>query len=160
MLHSAAMAARSSLSAPRLLIHVQEEELSAHGQSDAIAQLAAAFAREAGIADPQPLIHSAMQREESEPTCLGKGMALPHARVPGLPCAGVCVAHASAGIPWHEERAQLIMFLAVPEEAPELYLHLMSRLVRWRLRLPADALNSPTLPAAAWEQELREALAL
>ncbi len=142
-----------------LLIHVCAEELHAADCREAISHMAGSFARQAGLPDATPLIDSAMQREYCEPTYLGKGMALPHARVAGLAGAGVCIAHSAAGIPWHGERAHLIVFLAVPEEAPELYLKLMSRIVRWRLRLPDSALTSPTLPAEAWERRLRAELA-
>ncbi len=159
MIHSAAMAATPSSHTPELLIHVQAEELRATDEHDAIHQLAATFARIAGLPDAQALVNSALLREESEPTYLGKGMALPHARVEGLQHAGVCIARSVAGIPWHTERARLIMFIAVPEEAPELYLHLMSRLVRWRLRLEDASFAAPTLPTQAWEQELHAALA-
>ncbi len=142
-----------------ILISVLAEELHAANQQEAIELLAAALAPRAGLADPRPLVDSAMQREDFEPTYIGRGMALPHARVAGLSCAGVCIAHASAGIPWHAEHARLVVFIAVPEEAPELYLHLMSRVVRWRLRLNDAVLDAPTLPAAAWEEELKAALA-
>ncbi len=145
---------------PELLIHVQAEELCAANQQEALSQMAAILARKAGLPNARALLDSALQREESEPTYLGKGMALPHARVAGLPCAGVCVAHAAAGIPWQTERAQLLIFLAVPEETPELYLHLMSRLVRWRLRLADSDLARPLLPAAEWKQTLYTLLAL
>ncbi len=151
----AAMAATT----PDILISVQAEELHAANQHEAIELMAAALAPKVGLADPRPLVESAMQREDFEPTYIGRGMALPHARVAGLCHAGVYIAHASAGIPWHAERARLIVFLAVPEEAPELYLHLMSRVVRWRLRLNDAVLDAPDLPAAAWEEELRAALA-
>ncbi len=153
MIHSAAMPAT-----PELLITIQETELHAADWKEAISRLATQFACEAGLTDATPLMESAMQREDCEPTYIGKGMALPHARVAGLEKAGVCVAHSAAGIPWHAERAQLIIFIAVPEEAPELYLQLMSRLVRWRLRLPEEALAAPTLPAATWREELLAAL--
>ncbi len=143
---------------PGITLHVHPEALSVSGWQEAIAHMAACLAQAAGLPHPQPLIDAAMEREYCEPTFLGKGMALPHARVAGLAQAGVCIAHAPAGIPWHDNRAQLIVFLAVPQEAPELYLQLMSKLVRWRLRLPDEHLVAPTLPAAEWEEELRSLL--
>ncbi len=153
------MPAPDSNPVTELLITVQPEELHAHDWQDALCQMAGRLADHAGLPSARLLVDSAMQREDCEPTYLGKGMALPHARVEGLPCAGICVAHSVAGIPWHESQARLIIFLAVPEEAPELYLHIMSRLVRWRLRLADEVLDAPTLPAEDWEEELRAALA-
>ncbi len=141
-----------------ILLHVQADELAAQSWQEAIAELAANTAEKAGLPAVQPLIDSALQREDCEPTHLGRGLALPHARVEGLPCAAVYVAHSVAGIAWHKEPAHLIAFLAVPEEAPELYLHLLSRLIRWRLRLMDGALAQGKLPAEAWERSLREEL--
>ncbi len=152
------MAAPLTVPSPLLFIHVQAEELQAADPQDAIIKLANALAQRAGMADAQPLILSALQREACEPTYIGRGMAMPHARVEGASYAGVCVAHAPAGIPWQGELAQLIIFLAVPEEQPELYLQFMSRLVRWRMGLPNAVLTHRRIPAAAWEEELRTLL--
>ncbi len=156
----AAMAATTTSPVPELCIHVLAEELQAIDQQNAIIQLASALAQKSGMGTAEAFIESAWQREQSEPTYLGRGMSLPHARVAGLASAGVCVSHSSAGIPWPTEPAQLIIFLAVPEEQPELYLQLMSRLVRWRLQLSEAELTQPLLPAPQWERELRAALIL
>ncbi len=148
------MAASPSAPALHPLIHVLTQELCACDRQGAIEEMAAHFARRAALADARPLVDSALQREATEPTYLGKGMAMPHARVEGLVQPGICIAHSAAGIPWHEESAHLVAFIAVPEEQPELYLHLMARLIRWRLQL-----GDTPRPTPAWEQELREALA-
>ncbi len=148
------MAAQTTASSSEPIIHILADELHASDRQEAITHLATAFARQAGMADARALITSAMEREENEPTYLGKGMALPHARVEKLSRPGVCIACSAAGIPWNEEQAHLIAFLAVPEEQPELYLHLMSHIVRWRLR-QGDKLS----PSPSWEPELRVALA-
>ncbi len=136
------------------LLLVREAELPALGREDTIALLAEELAARLPCA-AAVLRDSALEREASEPTYLGKGMALPHARVAGLERSGICVAHAAAGITWHGEKAQLIVFLAVPEEAPELYLQLLSRLLRWRLGLPEDALDAPGIPTDTWRQQLQ-----
>ncbi len=147
-------AAMADMTTLELILHIQTEPLLAADAGEAIHTLAGILAQKAGLASSLPLVESAMQREATEPTFLGRGMALPHARVAGLAAAGVCIAHAPAGVPWNGERAQLVIFIAVPDEQPELYLQLMSRLVRWRLRLEDAALAQPLLPAAAWEVEL------
>ncbi len=135
---------------------VRAEDLPALDWQETIALLSEEMA--APLATPAAaLVASAMEREQSEATFLGKGMALPHARVAGLAQAGICVARSVAGINWHEQKAHLIAFLAVPEEAPNLYLQLMSRLVRWRLTLAEAALSSGPVPAD-WEQELHALL--
>lgn len=101
-----------------------------------IRQMAQEYAADAGIAGrAQELAASVLGREASEPTYVGRGLAIPHARLQGLAEAGVYAAEVQGGqgIPWPQETAWLIILLVVPEEAPELYLEILSRLVRWRL---------------------------
>lgn len=82
--------------------------------------------------DARRIFADAWEREQAEPTFIGQGMAVPHARVEGLQRAGVYLAFSQAGIPWPHEEAQFIALLIVPWENPELHLQLLSRLVRWR----------------------------
>ena len=79
------------------------------------------------------LVEAALTREDEESTWLGRGLAVPHARVAGLPCAAVYVACAP-GIAWPEEPADCVALLCVPAECPDLYLQLLSKLVRWRMK--------------------------
>ena len=81
------------------------------------------------------IFDDAWEREQVEPTFIGMGMAVPHARVEGLARAEVYLAFSPAGIPWPHEEAHLIALLIVPWENPELHLQLLARLVRWRRRL-------------------------
>lgn len=78
------------------------------------------------------LAESALVRESAESTYLGRGLAVPHARVEGLPVAVVYVAH--GGVPWPDEPAECVALLCVPAEQPELHLQLLSKVVRWRMK--------------------------
>ena len=78
----------------------------------------------------EALIHSAMEREELESTYVGRGLAIPHARVEGLPHAAIYTATAPQGIDWNGNMATTITLLAVPADQPELYLQMMSKVVR------------------------------
>ncbi len=78
--------------------------------------------------------YSAMEREAQEPTYVGRGMAIPHARVEGLANACVYLARSEAGIPWPEEAAHTVVLLVVPAEQPDLYLQLLRRIVQWRIK--------------------------
>lgn len=86
-------------------------------------------------ADAERVFADAWERELVESTCIGMGLAVPHARVEGLRQSGVYVAFCPEGIPWPHEEAQLIALLIVPWENPEMHLQLLSRLVRWRRNL-------------------------
>lgn len=79
------------------------------------------------------LAESALVRESAESTYMGRGLAVPHARVKGLPVAVVYVAH-GVGVPWPDEPADCVALLCVPAEQPELHLQLLSKVVRWRMK--------------------------
>lgn len=81
----------------------------------------------------EALAHAAIERESTESTYLGRGLAVPHARVPELPHAAVYLAQ-SEGLSWPEEAAQCVALLCVPAEQPELHLQLLSKIVRWRMK--------------------------
>lgn len=131
-------------SSPLLHLFVVREPLEAPDSCAAIRLLAQECLRRcSGFGLPADLTALAREREEEIGTYLGHGTALPHARVPGLAGPLLCVARSSAGIPWPEQRAHLIFFLAVPEHQPELYLQFVSRLLRWRTKAPASLLEGP-----------------
>lgn len=88
--------------------------------------------------DAERIYADAREREETEPTYIGMGLSVPHARVKGLKRACLSVAFSPEGIPWPQEKAHIIALLVVPWEAPEMHLQLLSRLVRWRRSLSAE----------------------
>ena len=83
----------------------------------------------------ESLADDAWQRELAEPTYIGMGLAVPHARVSGLEQPALYMAYSRGGIPWPHEEAHFIALLVVPLESPELHLQLLARLVRWRRQL-------------------------
>lgn len=107
----------------------------------------------------QSICDDAWEREQAEPTFIGMGLAVPHARPAGLQRAGVYMAYSRSGIPWPHEVAHFIALLVVPVEAPEMHLQLLSRLVRWRHLLTEDATRAMTVTPAALEESLLPAFA-
>lgn len=100
--------------------------------SDTLAVMARALAPVVEIS-PQSLLSAAEERECAEPTYVGRGLAVPHAWVSALRCAGVCVARSTAGVPWGNGAAQVVVLTAAPSEQPEWYLSMLSATIRWRL---------------------------
>lgn len=125
-----------------------------------IEQLSAAMADLVAPRREAEILASAREREQLAPTWIGLGMAVPHARIPSLTAAGVIAVRCPQGVVWTPEgdRANLIFFLTVPEESPELHLHLLSRLMRWRRSLKLTEQELLALPTEEWEAGLREAL--
>ena len=119
----------------QILITEREVPLPAsQGHTDTIAQLCRELAALHFEPQAEALIASAMEREELESTYVGRGLAIPHARVEGLPAAAVYVARCEKSIGWPDEEADTVILLAVPAEQPELYLQILSKIMRWRMK--------------------------
>lgn len=118
------------------VVMVREEMLPPMKDAIDVVRLLARELAEAVKADAAEVERSAVEREQLEPTYVGRGMAVPHARIAGLPCAAVYVARCPAGIPWPDEVARVVVFTAAPEESPNVYLQLLAGVTRWRLRYP------------------------
>lgn len=132
-----------------------------NGEKTALfAELAATMAQSLAPARAGEILRSAEDREQLAPTWIGCGMAVPHARVSGLKVGGVLALRCPDGIVWTPEgdRATLIFFLTVPDESPELHLHLLSVLVRWRRSLHISEQQLLALPHCEFEAGLRAAL--
>lgn len=94
----------------------------------------------------EELAAAALARETEENTYIGRGLAVPHARIEGLGSACVCLAACPEGLEWGGQRATLVALLAVPAERPELHLRLLGTLAKQLCTAPAPDL--PTLAAA------------
>lgn len=75
--------------------------------------------------------HLALERERELPTCLGCGVAIPHARVPKLTRPLVVFGRSQEGVlfnPDSDEIVRLVFLLVTPEEQPEVQVVLLSQL--------------------------------
>lgn len=136
-----------------------EDITDAAGYLEVVTQMAHELAAAVPGTDEALLVHCAMEREACEATYVGRGMAVPHARVPGLAGAMVYAARAPQGITWQRGTATLVVLVAVPEECAELHLHLLGQLMRWRLLQMTDEAQICAMPAAALQESLAAALA-
>ncbi len=121
-------------------------ELDTRTRDDALAQLARHVADSAPGVNGAALLRTLKDREAQATTAFGDGVAIPHARLPGLAGMVVAFARSRAGIEWNAPDRQpvsLILMLAGPADKPDLYLKTLasaSRLLRdvtWRTRLLA-----------------------
>lgn len=143
-----------------LSLHVVAEDFSLGGQDDVLRALSARMAGFIGEEHEAAILRSAQEREALEPTYIGRGVAVPHARVAGLPGASVLIAPCRQGIPWPDEEAHLIIFLAVPEERPDVYLQLLGAVMRWRHRTGLSTAQILAMSPADMESSLRGFLKL
>lgn len=109
--------------------------------------------------DAAQVVRCALEREACEATYVGRGMAVPHARVPGLDKAMVYIARSRGGITWQRGTATLVVLLAVPEECAELHLQLLGQLMRWRLMQVTDEQSILAMPAAELQASVAATLA-
>jgi mannitol/fructose-specific phosphotransferase system IIA component (Ntr-type) len=73
----------------------------------------------------------ALERERELPTCLGCGVAIPHARVPGLTRPLVVFGRSQEGVlfnPDSSEIVRLVFLLVTPDDQPDVQVMLLSQL--------------------------------
>lgn len=122
----------------KTLVLYRDSPLPAGDCMEAVERVAREFSERACVLRTDALVASALQREAEDPTCVGRALAVPHARVAGLSCAGIYVARMEHAVAWPVEAVRMVAFIAVPEEAPEMYLQMMAQLVRWWMRECAE----------------------
>jgi PTS system nitrogen regulatory IIA component len=131
-------------------------DLSVAGFEEALETMARPLAEDAGVASA-PTLSALHERERAHSTAWGSGIAVPHARIVGLPRPYVAFARLATPI---ECRASdrcpvdLLVLVLSPEAEPAEHVRLLGRLAR-RLREPAVVRR---LRAAVGGSEVRAAL--
>lgn len=79
------------------------------------------------------VLRSVQIREMSASTYIGQGLAIPHARMEEISRMSVTVGYFSKGVEWpdSENRAKLVVLLAVPHSYVQAYLVFMKKFVQW-----------------------------
>ncbi len=128
---------------------------------EAIRALCEAVAEQEGMPAADALEAAVRAREETAGTALGEGMAVPHARLPGLPRAVVALGRCAAGFEWNSPDglpAHLVFLILTPEGQDSAQVQILGAIARGL----GDAAARQRLLAAADEREawdaLREAL--
>jgi len=80
--------------------------------------------------DKASTIRAVLDREKLAGTYLGKGLALPHARLPGLPNPVLVVIRSEFGIPVEgtTDKAYLLFLLLTPAGMPRMHQRLQARI--------------------------------
>lgn len=81
--------------------------------------------------DTEKAVRSVIERERLAPTVLARGLALPHARLPGLPKPVLAMATSHVGIDFEapgEEPVHVVVLILTPKDDPGAYLRLMASL--------------------------------
>ena len=113
-----------------------------------------------GAVDPAPILAAVLEREQVLSTGIGHGIAIPHAKVPGMEGLSLVAGSQPAGVPFEAldgEPVRLLFLLIGPESAAGLHVKALSQIARLvRREAVREALIvAPT--AAVFHQVLVEA---
>ncbi len=120
--------------AMKFVEHIRKEnviELDATSKADAIRQLVAHLGANKNVVDEHEVLERVMERESLEPTSLGHGIAIPHARsrnVPRLVCAVGRLKKPIDFLSFDGTRVRLIFLTVYPNEEAPKYLFFISAL--------------------------------
>lgn len=146
--HEAPISVADAMSRGGITLH-----LAAVAHDAVIAELAEAIPQDllpSGL-EKGDIIRQALEREKEISTDLGNGVAVPHARVPGLNAPIVVLGRSADGVvfsPASRELVRLVFLLVTPSEQPEAQLALLSQIATaCRESAAREALLSALTPA-------------
>ena len=82
---------------------------------------------------PDQILHALLKRERLGSTGVGSGLAIPHARIPGLKQLVIGFGRATAGVPFDsidQQPATLIFVVLMPENSSGTHLKVLARISR------------------------------
>ena len=100
---------------------------------ESIVELAHALSEAIAFPQPDVMIRLLLEREELGSPAIGDGIAIPHARIPGLKGLAVGLGLSRAGIDFRaadKKKSHLILLLVGPPEGSSLHLKALARIAR------------------------------
>lgn len=133
------MPGKHTLSDPATAVHIREIlsperitlKLTVSGKQDLFGQLGALLIRDVAGLDRQSAQNSLIEREQLGSTGIGRGIALPHGRLPGLARSIGAFATLARGMDYgaiDRKPVTMAFALLVPDNAAEEHLLILSRL--------------------------------
>ena len=110
-------------------------ELRAQDKESALRELAAHLSRNSSAvpASDEQVVHALLERERLGSTGVGEGVAIPHAKIPGLQQLVACFGRARRGVAFDaidQQPVTLIFVLLVPENSAGAHLKALARISR------------------------------
>ena len=106
-------------------------DLAASSPEGAVRELATSLAGSfSAVLDPRQITDAVWARAQGILTDLGNGVAIPHARLPGLKSPIVALGRSVAGVrfdPRREDVARLVFLILTPEEQPRTHVQVLAR---------------------------------
>jgi len=127
--------------------------LEAEERDAVVRELCGSLAAHASVGDADDLTRAVLAREDLMGTATGHGIAVPHARLPGLRRAVWTFGRSASGVDWDApdgRRVRLVFLILTPEEEAGLQLQILSALAQGLLEGPAreTLLHAETSEAA------------
>lgn len=110
-----------------------ELNLKARNKEEAIRELTDLLSEQGLITDQEEFFTAVQEREKLFSTGIGMGIAIPHGKSPAVRQAAVAFGRSANGVDFNsmdDKPAHLIFLLAVPEDANDLHLQVLSTLSR------------------------------
>jgi mannitol/fructose-specific phosphotransferase system IIA component (Ntr-type) len=129
-------------------------QLRAQSMQDAIREIVQRILRQELPVDPVKIIEAVQRREQTRPTYLGNGLAIPHARLDGIERPMLAFARSDEGVPvdGSNERAELIFLLLTPSSMARLQPRLLADIVGlFESEYVVERLHEAQTPAAVIE---------
>jgi len=109
-------------------------DLASKEKVSVLEELAVALARAEPDLDAERLLQVLIEREELQSTGIGDGVAIPHAKMPGLPHLVASFARSRAGVDFEsidQQDTHLFFLLVVPEHSGGQHLKALARISRF-----------------------------
>jgi tellurite resistance protein TerC len=105
-------------------------DLRGESMSDAIRQMIVSIPRPEWPVDPELILRAVLQREQAMSTYVGRGLAIPHARLDGLTRPVLAFGRSNEGIPLEttNERAELVFLLLTPSGMSRVQVRLLAEI--------------------------------
>jgi len=108
-------------------------DLDADDKATALRAIVEGMARQRAIENPAAFLQEILDREAIEPTCMGRGVAFPHARTDLVKRPVIAFARPIFPIPFNDHIADdvcLIFMMGTPKAEANLYLNILARLCK------------------------------
>lgn len=107
-------------------------DLAARDRNGAIDEMAARLEADGRLTDRAAFTDVVRAREETGPTGMEMGVAIPHGKSPAVTQASIVVARSDAGVDFGAEDApsRLLFLIAAPDGTEDLHVTLLARLAR------------------------------
>ncbi len=101
--------------------------------ADAIEELVKRLAKNSAGIDPNDVINAVVEREKVVPTVVAPGLAVPHARIDGLPNMLIALGTSITGVDFNAPgmpEVNVIILILTPKDDPGLHLQVLAGLAR------------------------------